>query len=36
MAQPGRDVERNVLATSLKLVLNERVFVFRNKTILFD
>jgi len=36
MAQAGRDVEKNVLATSLKLVLNEQVFVFKNKTIVFD
>lgn len=36
MAQAGRDVEKNVLANSLKLVFNERVFVFRNKTIIFD
>jgi formyltetrahydrofolate deformylase len=36
MAQAGRDVEKNVLANSLKLVLNEQVFVFRNKTIIFD
>lgn len=36
MAQAGRDVEKNVLAHSLKLVLNEQVFVFRNKTIIFD
>jgi formyltetrahydrofolate deformylase len=35
MAQAGRDVERNVLANSLKLVLNERVFVYKNKTIIF-
>jgi formyltetrahydrofolate deformylase len=36
MAQAGRDVEKIVLANSLKLVLNEQVFVFRNKTIIFD
>ncbi|MCW3110405.1 MAG: formyltetrahydrofolate deformylase, partial [Segetibacter sp.] len=36
MAQAGRDVEKNVLANSLKLVFNEQVFVFRNKTIIFD
>lgn len=34
MAQAGRDVEKNVLAYSLQLVLDERVFVFRNKTII--
>lgn len=36
MAQAGRDVEKMVLAKSLKLVLNEQVFVYRNKTILFE
>ena len=36
MAQAGRDVEKNVLANALKLVCNERVFVFKNKTIIFD
>ena len=36
MAQAGRDVEKNVLAKSLKLVLNEQVFVYRNKTIIFE
>ncbi|WP_114784443.1 formyltetrahydrofolate deformylase [Botryobacter ruber] len=36
MAQAGRDVEKIVLAKSLKLVLNEQVFVFRNKTIIFE
>lgn len=36
MAQAGRDVEKNVLANSLKLVFNEQVFVFKNKTIIFD
>jgi len=35
MAQAGRDVEKNVLAKSLSLVLNEKVFVYRNKTIIF-
>lgn len=36
MAQAGRDVEKNVLAKSLKLVLNEQVFVYRNKTVIFE
>ena len=36
MAQAGRDVEKIVLANALKLVLNEMVFVFGNKTIIFD
>ena len=36
MAQGGRDVEKIVLANALQLVFNERVFVYRNKTIIFD
>jgi formyltetrahydrofolate deformylase len=36
MAQAGRDVEKNVLAKSLKLVLNDHVFVHGNKTIIFE
>jgi formyltetrahydrofolate deformylase len=36
MAQAGRDIEKNVLATALKLVLEERVFIFREKTIVFE
>jgi formyltetrahydrofolate deformylase len=36
MAQAGRDVEKNVLAKSLKLVLENRVFIFKDKTIVFD
>lgn len=36
MAQNGRDVEKIVLAKALKLVLDERVFVSENKTIIFD
>jgi formyltetrahydrofolate deformylase len=36
MAQAGRDVEKTVLARSLKLVLNDRLFVYRNKTVIFD
>lgn len=36
MAQAGRDIEKNVLAKSLKLVLENRVFIFKDKTIVFD
>jgi formyltetrahydrofolate deformylase len=36
MAQAGRDVEKIVLARALKLVLDEQVFMHRNKTIIFD
>lgn len=36
MVQAGRDVEKNVLANSLRLVLDERVFIYRNKTIILS
>jgi formyltetrahydrofolate deformylase len=36
MAQAGKDVEKIVLARSLNLVLSDRVFVYRNRTIIFD
>lgn len=36
MTQAGKDVEKTVLARALKLVLDERVFVSKNKTIIFD
>ncbi|RZL12709.1 MAG: formyltetrahydrofolate deformylase [Hymenobacter sp.] len=36
LAQAGRDVEKLVLARALQLVLDEQVFVHRNKTIIFD
>ena len=36
MALAGQDVEKIVLARSLKLVLSDRVFVFGNRTIIFD
>lgn len=36
MAQAGRDVEMIVLAKALRLVVEERVFVSGNKTIIFD
>jgi formyltetrahydrofolate deformylase len=36
MTQAGRDVEKIVLARSLKLVLSDRVFVYRNRTVIFD
>ncbi len=35
MAQAGRDVEKVVLARALKLVLEERVFVYANRTVIF-
>lgn len=35
MAQEGRDVEKIVLAKSLRLVLNDHVFVYKNKTFIF-
>jgi formyltetrahydrofolate deformylase len=36
LAQAGRDVEKLVLARALQLVLDEQVFVYRNKTVIFD
>lgn len=36
MAQAGRDVEKIVLANALQLVFHEQVFVYKNKTIIFD
>jgi formyltetrahydrofolate deformylase len=35
MQRAGRDVEKNVLSRALTLVLNDRVFVHGNKTIIF-
>ncbi len=36
MAQAGRDVEKIVLARALQLVLEERVFLHHNRTIIFE
>lgn len=36
MTQAGRDVEKNVLSNALKLVLEEKVFIYKNRTILFE
>ena len=36
MALAGHDVEKTILAKALRLVLEERVFVIGNKTIIFD
>jgi len=36
MAQAGRDVEKMVLAKAVKLVLEERVFLHHNRTIIFE
>lgn len=36
MAQAGRDVEKIVLANALRMVFDEQVFVYRNKTIIFN
>lgn len=36
MAQAGRDVEKVVLAKALKLMLEERVFLHKNRTIIFE
>ena len=36
MAKSGRDVEKIVLSNALKLVFDDRVFVFNNKSIIFE
>ena len=36
MSQAGRDVEKQVLAKALKLVFDDRVFIFGKKTIIFE
>ncbi len=36
MAQAGRDVEKIVLANALRLILEERVFLHHNRTIIFE
>ena len=36
MVQAGRDVEKIVLARAVKLVLEERVFLHGNRTIIFE
>jgi formyltetrahydrofolate deformylase len=36
MSRAGKEVEKAVLARALKLVLEDRVFIYQNKTILFD
>lgn len=35
MRQAGRNVERNVLASALDLVFDDRIFVYNNKTVVF-
>lgn len=36
MARSGKDVEKQTLAKALRLVADDRVFIFRNKTIIFE
>jgi formyltetrahydrofolate deformylase len=36
MAQAGRDAEKIVLAKAVKLILEERVFLYQNRTIIFE
>ncbi len=35
MQKAGRDIEKNVLAKAIELVLNDRVFIHNNKTVIF-
>jgi formyltetrahydrofolate deformylase len=36
MVKAGKEIETAVLATALKLVFEDRVFVYKNKTVVFD
>jgi len=36
MQSAGRDVEKIVLAKALKLALEDKIFVYANKTVIFD
>lgn len=36
MSKAGKEVEKIVLSKALKLVLEDRVFIHQNKTILFE
>ncbi|HAL83294.1 MAG TPA: formyltetrahydrofolate deformylase [Mucilaginibacter sp.] len=36
MVKAGKEIETSVLATALKMVFEDRVFVYRNKTVVFD
>lgn len=36
MARSGKDVEKQVLAKALKLVFDDRVFIYKNRTVIFD
>jgi formyltetrahydrofolate deformylase len=36
MARAGKDVEKQTLARALRLVCDDRVFIYKNKTIIFE
>jgi formyltetrahydrofolate deformylase len=36
MMHAGKEIETAVLAKTLQLVFNDRVFVYKNKTIVFE
>ena len=36
MVKAGKEIETSVLATALKLVFEDRVFVYKNKTVVFE
>ena len=36
MIKAGNEVEKSVLSDALKMVLEDRVFVIRNRTVIFD
>jgi formyltetrahydrofolate deformylase len=36
MVNAGKEVEKSVLAKSLKMLFEDRVFVYNNKTVVFE
>jgi formyltetrahydrofolate deformylase len=36
MVKAGREIEKAVLAKALKLIFEDRVFVYKNKTVVFE
>jgi formyltetrahydrofolate deformylase len=36
MVRSGKEIETAVLAKALRLVLSDRVFVYKNKTVVFE
>ena len=36
MKKAGKEIEKSVLAKSLKMIFEDRVFVYNNKTVVFE